>query len=237
MATLSQEPEDSEKRARRLAAKRRWYQKHRVSILAKMKARIESSPELKAKKATYYKQWAKKNRGKLNAYLLGYYYKNHSRLKKFHLDCWRRKREQLPEAERRRLATEANIRWRKKHPLHAQIKLFIRNCKKRDPSTALDSRAVIAKLQYYGMRCVYCGSHEDLVVDHVKPLKAGGNSFLCNLVPACGYCNGKKSDRWSGPHIWLRSRDWGMRSVPISPVQEPTPRPGDGIVQSSGKPE
>jgi 5-methylcytosine-specific restriction endonuclease McrA len=43
-------------------------------------------------------------------------------------------------------------------------------------------------------RCRYCGSYEDLVLDHVFPVSRGGTNDDSNLVTACSECNSKKSD-------------------------------------------
>jgi hypothetical protein len=41
--------------------------------------------------------------------------------------------------------------------------------------------------------CVYCGSQENLSLDHFIPLSRGGSHNLDNLVVACLHCNKKKS--------------------------------------------
>lgn len=44
-------------------------------------------------------------------------------------------------------------------------------------------------------RCVYCGSTEDLSVDHIIPSSRGGKSSFENCVASCRPCNNKKNDR------------------------------------------
>jgi len=52
------------------------------------------------------------------------------------------------------------------------------------------------KLDESSYRCAYCGtSDENLTQDHVIPLSRGGNHTASNIVPACGSCNSKKSNR------------------------------------------
>lgn len=50
--------------------------------------------------------------------------------------------------------------------------------------------------------CVYCGSTDNLHVDHAIPLVHGGSSEVENLVTACRECNCGKSGRtveeWRG---------------------------------------
>lgn len=43
-----------------------------------------------------------------------------------------------------------------------------------------------------GHTCVYCGSRDDLTLDHVLPKSRGGRSIWENLVTACHICNNKK---------------------------------------------
>lgn len=42
--------------------------------------------------------------------------------------------------------------------------------------------------------CQYCGTEEDLTLDHVIPRSKGGKSSWDNLVTACKGCNAKKGD-------------------------------------------
>lgn len=49
-----------------------------------------------------------------------------------------------------------------------------------------------------GFACVYCGQgpkrgHQGLVLDHVKPVSAGGENAPSNLVTACRECNALKA--------------------------------------------
>jgi len=50
--------------------------------------------------------------------------------------------------------------------------------------------------------CVYCGSKEDLTIDHVVALNDGGSHKQDNLVVACRSCNSRKSD--TPLEEWLR---------------------------------
>ena len=45
-----------------------------------------------------------------------------------------------------------------------------------------------------GHHCVYCGTHDDLTLDHVVPKSRGGRTSWDNLVTACKRCNAKKGD-------------------------------------------
>jgi hypothetical protein len=43
-------------------------------------------------------------------------------------------------------------------------------------------------------RCVYCGSQENLVIDHGDPFAHGGEDDVANFVTACRLCNAGKRD-------------------------------------------
>ncbi|OIN58926.1 HNH endonuclease [Arsenicibacter rosenii] len=45
-----------------------------------------------------------------------------------------------------------------------------------------------------GHRCQYCGTTEDLTLDHVMPKSRGGKTNWDNLTTACKRCNSKKGD-------------------------------------------
>ncbi|MGI8748236.1 MAG: HNH endonuclease [Deinococcus sp.] len=44
-------------------------------------------------------------------------------------------------------------------------------------------------------RCQYCGSHDDLTIDHVFPRSRGGRHGWENVVTACRGCNQRKGSR------------------------------------------
>mgnify|MGYP003312927381 FL=1 len=43
-----------------------------------------------------------------------------------------------------------------------------------------------------GFKCVYCGSSEELTIDHVRPQCKGGETNSQNCVTACKSCNQAK---------------------------------------------
>ena len=43
--------------------------------------------------------------------------------------------------------------------------------------------------------CVYCGTKQDLPIDHVIPRSRGGDNSWGNLVSCCKKCNSKKGNR------------------------------------------
>lgn len=44
--------------------------------------------------------------------------------------------------------------------------------------------------------CQFCGSQDNLVLDHIKPWSLGGPDTAENLQVLCWSCNSKKGDQW-----------------------------------------
>ena len=61
-----------------------------------------------------------------------------------------------------------------------------------------------AALDYFGNRCAYCGSDEDLTMDHVVPLSKGGGLTRSNIVPCCKSCNSSKCN--TDMEVWYRTK-------------------------------
>ena len=53
-------------------------------------------------------------------------------------------------------------------------------------------------IEAYGEKCAFCGAVEDLTVDHIRPLAAGGNGQFHNLQLLCYPCNQEKADTGPG---------------------------------------
>jgi hypothetical protein len=52
-------------------------------------------------------------------------------------------------------------------------------------------------------QCVYCGSSENLTIDHCRPKAKGGQTLSSNCVTACRSCNQSKgSSNWLS---WMRA--------------------------------
>ena len=48
------------------------------------------------------------------------------------------------------------------------------------------------EMKLFFSRCVKCGSNDDIVKDHIKPIYQGGSDGLDNLQPLCKKCNSSK---------------------------------------------
>lgn len=52
--------------------------------------------------------------------------------------------------------------------------------------------------EHWNYQCAYCGSEENLTLDHIIPTSKGGSDRITNLVCACKSCNHDKGNTfWS----------------------------------------
>lgn len=55
-------------------------------------------------------------------------------------------------------------------------------------------------------QCAYCGSNEELTIDHIIPQSKGGIDFLSNVVCCCRKCNADKAH--SDWKVWFKSKEF-----------------------------
>ncbi len=175
------------------AASRRSYRRHRERVIARTTAWSNAHPEV-ARAAG--KKWAKKNAQRELQ-------RSRQRYRDDPDGCrerTRRWRLKNTDAERRRFRE-----WQKANPetvcAHAQKR---RALKKGARGSATPAQW-IARLDYYGRRCAYCGGAAE-VIDHVIPLSRNGTGFASNLRPACKKCNSSKGAKLLSE--WQRRPGW-----------------------------
>lgn len=71
------------------------------------------------------------------------------------------------------------------------------------------TRQNIFKRDFY--RCLYCGSHSNLTIDHIMPKSLGGRDAWENLATACQTCNSKKGN------LTLDAANMVLRQEPFRP--------------------
>lgn len=74
-------------------------------------------------------------------------------------------------------------------PVPKVIRLLGKLVKQVVPKVTYTSKNVHVRDKF---TCQYCGSGEDLTLDHVMPVSRGGQSTWENVVTACYPCNSKK---------------------------------------------
>jgi len=58
----------------------------------------------------------------------------------------------------------------------------------------------------WNYECAYCGSEENLTLDHITPRSKGGSERVTNILCACHSCNQSKGHQmWSD---WFLSQDF-----------------------------
>lgn len=57
--------------------------------------------------------------------------------------------------------------------------------------------------EYWNYECAYCGSSDNLTLDHITPRIKGGSDRITNIVCACEECNHSK-----GHQFWS---DWYLK--------------------------
>jgi 5-methylcytosine-specific restriction endonuclease McrA len=82
--------------------------------------------------------------------------------------------------------------WRVRNKDKAQCNYRARRARKANASGTHSAEQVRARFDYYGNKCIYCGSNESLEVEHRIPLSRGGSDWPANLAPACKSCNCSK---------------------------------------------
>lgn len=77
-------------------------------------------------------------------------------------------------------------------PVPQVIRLLSKMVKKFTPRVTYTRKNVHIRDKY---SCQYCGSLENLTLDHIQPLSRGGKSSWENVVTACYPCNSSKGNR------------------------------------------
>eukprot|EP00208_Stichococcus_sp_RCC1054_P001613 CAMPEP_0206146046 /NCGR_PEP_ID=MMETSP1473-20131121/29324_1 /ASSEMBLY_ACC=CAM_ASM_001109 /TAXON_ID=1461547 /ORGANISM="Stichococcus sp, Strain RCC1054" /LENGTH=278 /DNA_ID=CAMNT_0053542481 /DNA_START=220 /DNA_END=1057 /DNA_ORIENTATION=+ len=98
------------------------------------------------------------------------------------------------------------------HTLPAVLRVdFFMHRSWRTARLALSRRNIMLRDHF---TCQYCGSHEDLTLDHVKPISRGGKLTWTNCVTACKHCNSKKGNSS------LKKLGWVLRRQPKEPTAQ-----------------
>lgn len=58
--------------------------------------------------------------------------------------------------------------------------------------------------------CVFCGSKQNIALDHIIPVIRGGNHSIGNLQSLCKSCNSSKKDRFVSEYKYWKKRQANM---------------------------
>ncbi|KAK9803012.1 hypothetical protein WJX73_010577 [Symbiochloris irregularis] len=92
-------------------------------------------------------------------------------------------------------------------PAVMRVRLYVRR-EIRKGHLAISRRNIMTRDMW---TCQYCGGKNDLTLDHVVPMSAGGKWSWENLVTACETCNGLKGNKA------LEQLGWKLRRPPSEP--------------------
>lgn len=83
--------------------------------------------------------------------------------------------------------------WAKANPIKTSLYARVKSYRRRAAAPDAEAKAYIKTLM--GDPCGYCGSRENIVIDHIHPVSKGGATTIDNLTAACRTCNAAKSDK------------------------------------------
>jgi hypothetical protein len=84
------------------------------------------------------------------------------------------------------------IEYAKQHRAEAKNRVAKRRAELKSNGVFLITAKEVAQL--YIKPCFYCGSHDQIELDHVIPISRSGTHSIGNLVAACRLCNRAKSN-------------------------------------------
>lgn len=94
--------------------------------------------------------------------------------------------------DNRELYQEQMRKWKQANPERKKELEHRRRTRKQDNGVYFISAKDMRKLTG---PCAYCGSLDNITMDHVIPISRGGTHGIGNLVPACHQCNTVKNAR------------------------------------------
>lgn len=154
-----------------------WYAEHKDAYMARCAEWARRNPEkCRAMKRRYYRAHPEQGR------------KECAKFRLRHPEYIRRKKQE----------------WAKAHPESGQAKLLRRRARIAGAEINDLTPWMVKRLPaLFRNKCAYCGRELKLEVDHVVPVRKGGNHTLGNVAPACRRCNVRKSDK-PAPEFWWK---------------------------------
>lgn len=115
---------------------------------------------------------------------------NHARYLKDR-EGYKRRSQQWRERNRDK-DSEGSRRWQRENPVAKRAIKHQRRARKQANGGSYTVQEWNELCARYDHRCLCCGEHKPLTVDHVLPLSLGGDNTINNLQPLCLACNVRK---------------------------------------------
>lgn len=90
---------------------------------------------------------------------------------------------------------DSHVSWHLRYPEVSQAMNQRRRAREAAAPGFATPEQIIARMEFFGLRCWMCSSPYS-EVDHVKPLSKGGSNWPSNLRPICTPCNRVKGAEW-----------------------------------------
>lgn len=143
--------------------------------------------------------WCRKCKGKLDAQYSKDNPEKYKKIKRKYYDSNKEKsltRSIQWDRDNPQKATERHERWFAKNPHKKRLYSHNRRSRIEDaPGRGLTDKDWEKILEFYGKKCLKCGSTNRITIDHVVPLFVGGWHDPINIQPLCHSCNSGKRDR------------------------------------------
>lgn len=179
---------------------REYYLKNQKKIYKRTRAWALKNPQ---KVRAYKDKWAKENiehiinyrkqhKEKMSKKSKLYYLKNKIRLLN-NAKIYYEKIRSNP-----KLKSQLNERKRlnyKNNPTRRRLEFRIRESRIRANGGTFSKKDWLTLLELHSNKCYYCGSSDNLTIDHMTPISRGGKNIKENIVPACFSCNFRKRTR------------------------------------------
>lgn len=167
----------------------------------KSKSSNETKPRCKGCDREYMAEWRQANRDKVKAINKRHYQKNSDSLRKKGSEYYSKnsvaakERARKYRANNKDKAYKTTREWVKRNRARVSAYSSKRRSLEANAEGNCSPEKWINRLDYYGGRCVYCGSEVNITMEHRIPLSRGGTNWPANIVPACRSCNCKKNTK------------------------------------------
>jgi 5-methylcytosine-specific restriction endonuclease McrA len=147
----------------------------------------------------YQREYKAKNSDRVNAYQRAWSSENREKETARHKRYVEKNRELISALQRAYAATEKGMSVIRKYRLKNKERYQANdhNRKKKRRARMHGGRVTVAEWieikARYKSRCVYCGSRQNITMDHIVPLAKGGRHEPTNIQTACRRCNTRKS--------------------------------------------